>query len=108
VLFDSGTAHLDRRARHTLDEIGERAARHPRWTFVVEGHTDARGDTQYNEWLSTLRARVVARHLRGLGLPASRFKIRGFGATRPVAEGFAPETLRRNRRVEITIERGTP
>jgi outer membrane protein OmpA-like peptidoglycan-associated protein len=108
VHFESGTAHLDKRARRVLDELAERAATHPRWTLSVEGHTDAVGDTEFNDWLSQQRARAVARHLRATGLPRSHLKVRGFGATRPVADGDDPTTLRRNRRVEIIIQRGAP
>jgi outer membrane protein OmpA-like peptidoglycan-associated protein len=108
VRFPSGGAALDARARQTLEALVARTSQHPDWTLTLEGHADQRGDVDINERLSLQRARTVARWLHGQGVPLARLQAAGFGATRPLADGDDPGSLRRNRRVEIRIEGGGP
>jgi peptidoglycan-associated lipoprotein len=108
ITFDTGQSLLDAGGRAALDALAARAARNPSWILSVEGHADARGDAEGNERLSQQRAEAVARRLRARGIPASRLQLGAFGATRPVTDDADPASLRRNRRAEIHIERGTP
>ena len=43
-----------------------------------------------------------------LGIPADKLTTRGFGKTRPRAEGRSPEALQQNRRVELVVIRKLP
>jgi outer membrane protein OmpA-like peptidoglycan-associated protein len=108
IHFATGRAALTPRARAAVDELMARADAHPGWTFAVHGHADARGDAALNQRLSAERAQAVAARLAAAGLSSSRLQTTSFGSARPVAEGDQPDTLRRNRRVEILIVRGEP
>ena len=48
--------------------------------FVVAGHTDAKGGTQYNKRLSLRRADAVKRFLVAKGMDAKRFSTVGYGS----------------------------
>ncbi len=69
-------------------------------SFLIEGHTDARGADDYNQRLSEQRAAAVAGFLSEAGVDAARLNSVGLGETRPrVADPEAPA----NRRVELKI-----
>jgi len=67
--------------------------------FLVAGHTDAKGNAQYNKQLSLRRAESVKRFLVSGGLDASRLDTVGYGAEQPLAPGRPDDP--KNRRVEI-------
>ncbi|MCI0599935.1 MAG: OmpA family protein [Beijerinckiaceae bacterium] len=69
-------------------------------TFVVEGHTDARGSNKFNQRLSEQRADAVKRFLvEEYGIPAANLLTVGHGETKlkDNASPFAAE----NRRVRV-------
>lgn len=66
----------------------------------IVGHTDSSGTDAYNQRLSVLRAREVARHLvENCGIPASRLETIGMGERFPFNE--ANPRADENRRVEF-------
>ncbi len=103
--FDS--AALTDKAKSWLDErIGnyKRAVQKDRIAEIrVIGHTDSRGDEQYNLVLSERRANAVARHLVDNGIPARLIVVEGKGESQPVASNNTEEGRARNRRVEIDV-----
>jgi uncharacterized repeat protein (TIGR01451 family) len=78
-------------------------------TIQVVGHADktpiaSRDRDRFpdNYALSAARARAVADYLSA-ALPTARIEIEGRGAEEPIDSGDAPESLARNRRVEIHV-----
>lgn len=69
--------------------------------FRIEGHTDASGSRSHNLSLSERRAAAVAEYLSGLGVPRSRFEVRGYGPDRPLDDRSASSPD--NRRVEALL-----
>lgn len=69
--------------------------------FRIEGHTDASGPRSHNVSLSERRAAAVADYLSGLGVPRSRFEVRGYGPDQPL-NGRDPSSPD-NRRVEALL-----
>ena len=70
------------------------------YAFRIEGHADARGESERNLRLSQLRAEAVAAYLNAQhGLPADRLRAVGRGSSEPLntLRPDAPE----NRRVTI-------
>ncbi len=73
-----------------------------RYTIVVEGHTDDRGDPQKNKELSEKRAAEVKRYLIGtIGLSSDRVSAQGFGLSRPKVPNDSDANRALNRRVEV-------
>lgn len=102
IQFAFNSADLAPEAAMQLTELGAalNAAELQAFVFEIVGHTDARGDREYNRALSERRARAVARFLATAGgVDPSRLKVTGRGdlelslPDRP----YAAE----NRRVEI-------
>jgi outer membrane protein OmpA-like peptidoglycan-associated protein len=67
--------------------------------FMVAGHTDAKGNPQYNQQLSERRAEAVRRYLVDNGVEPERLQAVGYGAEH-LALPDHPEDAS-NRRVEI-------
>jgi len=67
--------------------------------FMVAGHTDAKGNPNYNKQLSLRRAESVKRYLISNGIDAARMDTVGYGAEQPLAPDRPDDP--QNRRVEI-------
>lgn len=108
VYFRTNRATIQPRSFGLLDNVAQVLNNHPEIERVrVEGHTDARGDHDYNVRLSQQRAEAVVTYLVEHGVTRSRLAARGFGPDRPiVADATSQEDHARNRRVEFVIEEG--
>lgn len=80
--------------------------------IVVSGHTDSRGDDDYNLRLSKDRAQAVVDYLIRNGISSSRLSAQGYGETRPIARNENadltdnPVGRQLNRRIEISMPQG--
>lgn len=111
VTFSYDEAMLDASARAVLDEAIEILKRHEALKVEVAGHTDSRGDVQYNQMLSERRAKAVYDYLVDNGVEAARLiGPIGFGETRPLVPNKNPDGSddpqgrSRNRRTELNIQ----
>ncbi len=69
----------------------------------VQGHTDERGDDNYNLELSDRRAHAVVRYLTEHGVDAKRLSAQGYGETQPKNTAHTEKAWAENRRVEFII-----
>lgn len=67
--------------------------------FMVAGHTDGKGNPQYNQQLSVRRAEAVKRYLVDHGVDADRLDAVGYGAEHLALPDHPEDPA--NRRVEI-------
>jgi chemotaxis protein MotB len=107
VLFAEGQADIQPGGFAILDVVADALAQLSN-DVMVEGHTDSRPITTNrfpSNWeLSTARATSVLRYLvEARGFPNSRISAAGYADTHPVDMGDTPESLARNRRVEIVV-----
>lgn len=108
VLFDFDKADLRPEATPELDKVAAVLKAYPKASALIEGHTDAKGNDNYNQKLSERRAESVGRWLAENGV-VTRMATRGYGKTKPVAANAKPngaddpEGRQKNRRVEITV-----
>lgn len=72
---------------------------HP--VLLVVGHTDATGESGYNQALSERRAQAMGRVLAEAGIDPQTIYFQGAGASRPLADNITEEGRSRNRRVEL-------
>lgn len=70
-------------------------------SFVIEGHTCDRGEESHNLSLSQQRAMAVREVLAGLGVPAQRLVVLGFGESEPAVANTDEAARELNRRVQI-------
>ena len=73
------------------------------YSVVIEGNTDIRGGTNYNQGLSERRANSVRNALINRGISANLMEIHGFSDTRPVANNNSEQGMQMNRRVDVTL-----
>ena len=102
VTFALNSANLEPSAIETLQKLGS-ALESPEFSdasFLIAGHTDARGTPNYNQKLSEVRARAVKSFLStNFQIPTERLVSVGYGEEqlKNQADPFADE----NRRVKI-------
>jgi outer membrane protein OmpA-like peptidoglycan-associated protein len=87
-----------------LDLLVEKLTQSPSMKLKVHAHTDTQGDAQYNQQLSTLRAKTVIDYLVSKGIDSSRLEIASHGARYPLIEVQNDEGGHLyNRRVEFEV-----
>lgn len=102
IQFDFNAAEITNASRPYIDELGKMLSRDDlsNEKIVIEGHTDARGSSRYNQKLSLSRAEAVRHYLSyKYGIEKNRMEVSGEGEYKPL-EGKDPNAAV-NRRVEI-------
>ncbi len=105
VHFESNKAIIKEESYPLLDEVALLLRNESDIRFVeIAGHTDARGEADYNMMLSEERARAVREFLieRG-GIRAARLAAEGYGSSEPIIDEDTDEAHAENRRVEFHI-----
>jgi len=111
VLFDSGSAEVNREGRKVLDRVAGILKKVTDRQIRIEGHTDnvkigerLRERFPTNWELSTARATNVVRYLKEQGgLDPALLSAAGYSEYRPVATNDTPEGKARNRRIEVVL-----
>jgi outer membrane protein OmpA-like peptidoglycan-associated protein len=103
ILFGFDQSNLTNDARVNLNKLSGILQKYPDTNIEVQGHTDSKGTTRYNQDLSERRASSVSYYLSGNGTNASRLTIIGFGETMPKYTNTTEEGQTQNRRVEFLI-----
>jgi OOP family OmpA-OmpF porin len=107
VNFAFNSAELQPAALPVLDQAAEILKANPGVDVKVEGHTDSIGSEEYNQALSVRRAESVYRYLVNRGVDPERFRVEGFGKTRPIASNDTEAGRAQNRRVELIPSQGS-
>ncbi|TDP49002.1 outer membrane protein OmpA-like peptidoglycan-associated protein [Zavarzinia compransoris] len=104
VFFDTGRSDLRADAARVLDLMADTLRRDvPDVAVFVAGHTDSRGDDNYNHRLSVARADAVAVALSARGIGLVHLWRVGFGEALPLLPNTTADNMARNRRVELLI-----
>lgn len=107
LLFDFGSDELRPEALPQLRKLGRllRLAKKRDIRIRVQGHTDSAGGDDFNQELSSRRARSVAQWLEDTrSLPGEQIEVEGMGKRKPLVEARSDPALNRlNRRVEIYV-----
>lgn len=114
LFFDAGLAELKPGTQAELDKLAAalidlegKIPSEIAWVLRVDGHTDKRpiatGQFPSNWELSASRAISVVRYLITRGVKAERLVAAGFGEFQPIDPGDEPDSLARNRRLELKL-----
>jgi outer membrane protein OmpA-like peptidoglycan-associated protein len=102
INFAYNSAELTSDARITLDGLGT-ALRDPKlapYSFVIAGHTDARGGAEFNQKLSERRAAAVREYMISqFGVAPERLSSKGYGKSQLLDPTNPEDGV--NRRVQI-------
>jgi outer membrane protein OmpA-like peptidoglycan-associated protein len=102
-LFETGQTELSSKATPHIKTLATFLNQHPQLWIRVEGHTDNQGGYQHNLGISERRATSVKFALMQQGVSSKRIVVKGFGATRTLANNSTEAGRRKNRRVEVVI-----
>tara|TARA_Y200000002_G_C22678771_1_gene663165 strand:- start:441 stop:2336 length:1896 start_codon:yes stop_codon:yes gene_type:complete len=116
VLFQPGSATIGKEGRRQLStvakvikEVSPDIPEQINWILRVDGHTDiqplARTSKFQDNWeLSQARSLSVVKYLiRAENVDPNRLAATGFGQFQPIAYGSNPQSLARNRRIELKL-----
>lgn len=111
ILFNPGSAELRQEYLPLLSRIAD-VLRVSHYPISIAGHTDTSALESGSEtmaWkLSLERAIAVMKHLsEGERLVQERFRVGGFGPSKPLVPNTTPQNRAKNRRIEIILYRET-
>lgn len=102
--FEGKTAKIPVSSYGLLNEVAYQICKTPEIRLLEIGvHTDTLGTSAYNERISQERADALLEYISDFIEP-SRLQAKGYGESKPVAEGISAENHARNRRVEFVIQ----
>ena len=107
ILFDLGSAALRPDALPLLTRLAQIIS-YSRFQVSVEGHSDSSpihsGGFNSNWDLSLARAIQVVKYFTEVTeLSANRFRVGGYGPSRPLLPNVTPENRQKNRRIELFL-----
>lgn len=102
--FASNDSSLTLKAQQQLRALAETVGKmYAEYELRVVGHTDSRGEADYNKRLGQRRAESVADFLVANGLKASWVQAMSMGEQAPLATNQTDPGRARNRRVEVQV-----
>ncbi|MFG2428537.1 OmpA family protein [Streptomyces sp. NPDC048590] len=106
VLFGKDSAKLSPEANSRIAAIAEEIKKQDAAKVRVFGFTDNLGSSAHGDVLSKQRAEAVNGVLSKQLPPTVTFEIRGYGEQYPIADNSTEEGRKKNRRVEVSFQRG--
>lgn len=103
IFFDYNKSTLRPESQVELDRLIKLLTDIPTMKIEISGHTDKRGDDDYNLRLSQNRSQSVVDYLTQKGIAPSRLTAVGYGETKLITQGVTEEDHQQNRRTEFKI-----
>ena len=104
IHFEANSAAIKASSFSSLDKILEIMQQNPENSFTIQGYTDVSGPSEYNLFLSEVRAKSIKDYFMKKGVPASRLEAKGFGEIDDARSNRSEESRAKNRRVEIYMK----
>ena len=102
IYFDPAKTNINPAAAKALDRNGMILKENPKLKVEIGGHTDESGNAKANEAISEKRAQSAMKYLQDkFNIPENRMTVKGYGATKPIADNSTQEGRSKNRRVEF-------
>lgn len=103
IFFDFDKATLRPESTNELERLTKLMSDMPTLKIEISGHTDNKGNANYNQVLSESRAKSVVDYLISKSIKADRLTFKGYGFTQPIATNDTDEGRQQNRRTEFKI-----
>ena len=103
INFETNSAKIKPDSKHILDGVADILLRYTTLKVEIAGHSDNRGDLEFNLHLSQSRAESVREYLIAKGAIAENLTARGYGETEPLVYEDSDDAWMENRRVELVI-----
>ncbi|AMJ65115.1 OmpA family protein [Hymenobacter sp. PAMC 26628] len=101
INFDFNKATLKPSSFPKLEQMVQIMNEYPDYSLSIAGHTDSKGDDNYNLRLSYERAAAARKYMLSKGITAERIEARGYGETKPIADNKTAAGQAKNRRVDF-------
>jgi peptidoglycan-associated lipoprotein len=105
VFFDYDRYDIRADAASQIAANARFLAQHPNMRFLVEGHCDERGSTEYNLGLGDNRASSVKDALMKAGVNADRIKTISYGKEKPFCTESNEQCWQQNRRGHFVFQK---
>jgi outer membrane protein OmpA-like peptidoglycan-associated protein len=106
VLFGKDSADLNAKAHARIKAVADEINKQDAKKIRVFGFTDNLGSYEHGKVLSKQRADAVQQQLAKDLDPGTSFEIRGYSEDYPIANNSTEEGRKKNRRVEVSFQRG--
>lgn len=103
IYFDYNKTTLQSESFIELDKVVDFLTQNASVEIEISGHTDSRGQDNYNLNLSQGRSQSVVDYLNSKGIDISRLTAHGYGESKPIDTNDTEEGMANNRRVEFTV-----
>jgi outer membrane protein OmpA-like peptidoglycan-associated protein len=104
IYFNPNKTNISPTAAKALDQNGKILNDHPQVKVEIGGHTDSIGSDKANQKISEKRAESAKKYLQDkFNVAGDRMVVKGYGATKPIADNKTKEGRSKNRRVEFKI-----
>lgn len=103
VLFNTAKHDLTKAAKKELDQFLKEHPNKLDYEVTIEGHTDSRGNIDYNNGLSNRRATEVKKYLIQKGINEKLIVFTYKGELDPEKPNVNDKNMMANRRVEVTL-----
>lgn len=103
LFFGKGKSEPLGESINELNRVYDLLKRYPKLKVEISGYTDNVGSDEFNNKLSTQRAKSVYDYLVTKGINKSRLSFAGYGKANPIAGNDTEEGRKINRRIEFRI-----
>jgi len=108
IYYDFDKYYIRAGSAESLDWVVRLMQKYPSLVLELTSHTDARGTTNYNNWLSRKRAKSAVKYITDRGVSQFRLQAKGYGETQlrnhcEDDEYCTEEEHQYNRRTEIRV-----
>lgn len=79
VYFELNSSYLDKKSKQTLESLAMILRDNPSIELKIKSHTDSRGTSRYNDWLSKRRVERTKQYLVDLGIDRSKLTTDAYG-----------------------------
>ncbi len=101
--FRPASSFLTWKGKSSLDQLLPFLKAKPDWRFEIGAHVAPGENAEADRSLSERRAEAVAGYLGSEGVSNTRMTVRGYGASRPIADNDTEAGRLRNQRIEIRV-----
>ena len=101
IYFDYNVSTLSAKAKSELNKVSAEMEKIQNLKLNLQGHTDSKGDNEYNIALGKRRTLSAKKYLESKGISADRIKILSFGEEKPAKSNKESKGRALNRRVEM-------
>ncbi len=103
AFFDYDKSDLRDDARTALTADADWLKKNRTIQFLIEGHCDERGTSEYNLALGDRRSNAAKEYLVSLGVDASRIRTVSYGKERPFCKESSEDCWQQNRRAHFLV-----